>query len=710
MYLYYINVVCFSKLGSALVVKPFPLPSIWGVRVMAIKIKFGTNNDDTIDYSSGPYVNYYLIVYGGNGNDLIKGGNKSDILFGGQGNDTIFGGFDNDILWGDSGNDILVGDIQGASSSPGETVNYGSNILYGGGGNDLLIGGVGGNGYAVPVLESGTFTLYYGHNLLVAGSGKEILIGSFGNMSIIEDNVAYTRVDGGNTLIGGKGDAILAGNRAYIQAYTTHDVSPTITHNASLLIGGSGNNIMVGDEKFNEVKHFGAQPDGTVTGVNFAEVEIGIGSVLIGGDKTNFMAGGRANAINTFTSATLSKYIEEGDDTLVGGKGNDTIIGDREGQSIFLSGVNDFTQLYQPRGDDVITGGGGNDILIGDDSTMGTDYVRTPNLFGSQGLFTNTDPSVKFYGGNTLNGNDTLQGGKTGDDIMWGDNDVYASPTSPTFLPTVANLAPGTHTVSLSLDGSNIPIVTIDGHTIIHTPQTPQTIATGTFTNVVASGEWTDGVSVFGISGATVPGSDTFVFDVAKGWGRDTVMDFNGLVSAGSSSSNINLLEYYNSQGVFAPQVVTVSQTDNLQFKNVHHIAGNTFAYQDVDAQILSITATTASTPAVGSNTGSLGAYFTNDTITNPNLNLSYEAPSATGPVTHTLGTMGAYESANLFTIPVGVVDVAFKNGSHIIFADVKFDATHAYTGIEDLFTTSAATSTSHDVNLLAAQAHVVIV
>lgn len=77
------------------------------------------------------------IVYGGNGNDILRGASAGDLLDGGDGNDQLFGGGGNDVLIGGDGADRLSGGV-GSDLLIGGS---GADTLKGDSGNDLLIAG-----------------------------------------------------------------------------------------------------------------------------------------------------------------------------------------------------------------------------------------------------------------------------------------------------------------------------------------------------------------------------------------------------------------------------------------------------------------------------------------------------------------------------------------------------------------------------------------
>ena len=132
-----------------------------------------------------------VIVYGGDGNDLIKvdnefgavlrnmtfkGGDGNDLLIGGNRIDDLLGGLGDDELRGMAGNDFLDG-------------GDGLDKLVGYAGNDTLLGGL-------------------ANDLLEGNAGNDILKGSFGD-DLLEGGLGNDTLDGGaaiDSLIGGLGD------------------------------------------------------------------------------------------------------------------------------------------------------------------------------------------------------------------------------------------------------------------------------------------------------------------------------------------------------------------------------------------------------------------------------------------------------------------------------------------------------------------------
>jgi len=100
--------------------------------------------------------------------------------------------------------------------------------------------------------------------------------------------------------------------------------------------------------------------------------------------------------------------LEGGNDTLRGGTGNDTILGDAsdgaEGRADSLLGEDGNDQLFGHHGHDLIDGGNDNDLITGGDGSEGND-----TLIGGAGddILSGAD------------GNDSLTGG-TGRDLLIG--------------------------------------------------------------------------------------------------------------------------------------------------------------------------------------------------------------------------------------------------------------------------------------------------
>jgi hypothetical protein len=84
----------------------------------------------------------YIMLKGGQGNDLIGGGERHDLIMGNDGDDCLVGGAGNDVILGGLGVDVLIG-------------NAGDDIAIGDGGADFLMGSEGADQF---IFRGDTFT------------------------------------------------------------------------------------------------------------------------------------------------------------------------------------------------------------------------------------------------------------------------------------------------------------------------------------------------------------------------------------------------------------------------------------------------------------------------------------------------------------------------------------------------------------------------
>ena len=437
----------------------------------------GEDGNDSIDARA---TSVGVTLFGGDGRDLIHGGAGDDILVGGLGDDNdsdadiqvIDGG-----IFGQDGNDVLVGDdaiVQRDSQyvvQRIETANEGlggSDELFGEKGDDVLIGGAGGDHLTSDVADSS------------APIGTDIILGDNGvvvrNDGSSEANDVFTRNDaagGIDTIIGGDGDNILIGGAL-----------------GDFITGGAGNEIIIGDggtvqrDENDQVERaetaitttggadtidggagadviFGGADGDTITANTGGKIIVGDNGVVIaGGDvyTTNPNIGGTDNITGSLAeqrniilggvgsrTVTLSDntQIEVGD-TIVGGNGDDILIGDggyvtRSGNLVtHVSttgkqetedengefGGNDV--ISSADGDDLIIGGAGNDMIDapdGNNTILGDNGVINLNSALSNNIFT-TSPSIG--GKDTITGGDgenIIIGGAEGDNITGGVGD-----------------------------------------------------------------------------------------------------------------------------------------------------------------------------------------------------------------------------------------------------------------------------------------------
>ena len=255
----------------------------------------------------------------------------------------------------------------------------GNDTLNGLGGNDTLLGGAG-----TDTLNGGD-----GADTLIGGIGNDVLNGGLGN-----DTFTYTFGDGADTVAGGAGFDTLN------------------------IIGTTGNNVL--DVIFNgtSITNF---EGGTITGVE------AINADLLAGTDTLTYAGTTANVtVNLATSSASGFASITGIENVVGGSGNDTLIGDALVNNL-NGGVGNDT-LDGGLGNDTLVGGLGDDTYIANQGDTLTEAAGggTDSVFTASNAFTlaNNVENLTFTGvGNftgTGNGVDNVITGGSGIDVLSG--------------------------------------------------------------------------------------------------------------------------------------------------------------------------------------------------------------------------------------------------------------------------------------------------
>ena len=130
-------------------------------------------------------------------------------------------------------------------------------------------------------------------------------------------------------------------------------------------------------------------------------------------DQINFLGFAGNDTFTNSTSATVTAYGHNGNDTLRGGPGADVLIGGAGNDRIFGNDGND--RLVGANGNDTINGGNGNDRIFG---SAGTNILNGDN--GDDVMYGSNDGDDIMKGGNGtdwifgLGGNDKLYSGSGG--------------------------------------------------------------------------------------------------------------------------------------------------------------------------------------------------------------------------------------------------------------------------------------------------------
>jgi Ca2+-binding RTX toxin-like protein len=543
-------------------------------------------------------------LYGGAGNDLITGGTAVDTIYGGDGDDTIFSSTGNDTIYGGNGLDTM--DFSGRSGTK-VFVNLAQNQAQ------------------VDTNSNGEFDLdderdvLYGISRVVGSTGNDTLYGD--NLdNILEGNAGINSLygaGGNDTLIGGTGTDI-----AY---YTPAGSSIYVDMNQEYQVVRDGDG---GSDKLTNIDYiYGSDYGDTFLGNGDNNTFLGsVGNdTFYSSTGTNVHNGGADNDLFIITSST------HGEDTLIGGLGNDTVdfsgvidlggstkglvvtlngnetvqatLSDANTLSHKLTGVENITgTIYNDTisgdhnnnilrgfaGNNTLIGGAGDDTLIGG---TGTDVAS----YETSGAGINVDMTGVNYqvlddglgGRDKLDGIDTIIGsdyadtfkGSTGSDtFIGGSGDDW-------FIGSAGNdyFEGGTtssDTVDYSAAITNLVVDINDGSKYINAYY-----GTDTFVNIN------------GIVGGS--GDDTLIGNSGRntlvgGSGNDTLLGFGGddYIDGGSGSDFVSFA--YTAKNIKLDLAITDAQDTNdgiLTIKSIENIAGGAgddTIYGNSDSNILS--------------------------------------------------------------------------------------------------------------------------
>ena len=408
----------------------------------------------------------FEIVVGGAGNDTMIADNLTDSLYGGAGNDTLFAGSGLDILDGQTGTNALYltnlanGVKVVLNGTSAGTAIYGTitDTLY----NLEVV--VAGNGTNTLIADNLTDSLYGGSNndSLFAGNGKDVLDGMGGVNTLYLSNVTsgvLVHLNGTSA-----GTAIVGGS-----------ITDTL-YNMEIVVGGAGNDTMVGDNLFDtliggtgtntliggsagNILIAGNHNDSLYGGVAADTLYAGSGADLLDGGGgvnalylTNLASGvlvqlnGAAQGTATWGATVTDKLYNF--EIVLGGAGNDTLIGDSNANSLYGGAGNDT--LVAGLGVDTLDGGTGtNAVYLNGMGTTGVLIELNGASLGTAIWGTTTDALYNFQIAVGGSGNDTLVADTLNDSLYGGlGNDTIIASTGKEVLDGGS----GTNTVVYSWD------------------------------------------------------------------------------------------------------------------------------------------------------------------------------------------------------------------------------------------------------------------
>ena len=405
------------------------------------------------------------VAVGGAGNDsLIANPNTATSLYGGAGNDTLTGGSANDLLDGGagvSGTDINVVDYHASGAAvtawlngTGQGTAYGATIgtdsLYN---LEVFLGGVGND--VINILDLNTSQLA----TPVAGMMGHTIDGGAGINTVSYSTDLY----GVSVYLAGEdasGGALGGGTGSYT-GFGTGDALGDYYTNVENVTGGTGNDYLVGSSSSNTI--LGGAGNDTISG-------LGGSDYLDGGSGTNWVlysfSSHAATILLNGTSAGTAMGSDIGTDTLynfenvLGGHGNDTIIGDSNNN--IMDGGGGTDSLYGMAGNDTFIGGHGREFFDGGAGQDTIDYTNatsgitatmvsgtgTGTAFGA-GSWNDTFVNVEIIRGSSNYGNllvstggsHTLVGGFADDTLIGGNGSdtLIGNGGSDTFIGGVGH-------------------------------------------------------------------------------------------------------------------------------------------------------------------------------------------------------------------------------------------------------------------------------
>lgn len=422
----------------------------------------GGAHNDVLTGGSGPDV-----IHGRSGSDLVRGGEGNDVLFGdildddlygdagddvligGHGTDYLHGGTGNDWLRGDTGHDDFVGgegaDIVSFTTAtpPGQPLGDGGPTPEGvvvdltarltrsdvawqhladhnlSAGEISRAGVASGDGVREAVLGVEGIVGSHFDDVLIASASNQRLYGVYGNDTL--------RAPAGATLDGGPGADTCNGSRCDVAGEPPGRgggalvfVDGNARDTGLGLIGSAGDapdgfTVIVGDDAV-VVSSDGAE---ITPGTGCAWIDPGIHAVVTCAFATSprYLVGYGGAGSDRFTLVggvprDMTSHVSggDGDDTLVGGEGDDVFFSGPTGRdSLFGNGGDDALLSESPAmdpttrgeaytgGGDRLDGGEGNDQLVSDYPCGAHSFVGGPGI-DIAGFRRSTGSRPPYYG------------------------------------------------------------------------------------------------------------------------------------------------------------------------------------------------------------------------------------------------------------------------------------------------------------------------
>ena len=389
------------------------------------------------------------IVYTSKLDSTVTGGLSNDTMYGSIGNDTLEGSNGNDTLSGGAGVNTLIGGSGIDTADYSFVTKYSDDFLFANDGHiDPVTGAAYGNDSkgVIVDLQAGTAsgkTVYDATSDVLTGEESRTISDHLSDIEYVVGSKFDDTIRGdanANKLSGGEGNDTLEGRdgRDWLEGGAGNDwlIGSTDdymidggdnTDTADFSNNSNGLIITLNDSANGSLGNIGGSSATTI----IKNVENVAGTQYkdsISGDTAdNLLIGGYDHSATAVTA---------NDDTITGGSGADTIVGD------MMIDTSTSTILYA--GNDVLGGGSDNDTIYGDSAPILSNTEVEVAADQSVEYIRNTDDDstlATIYGGN-----DTLKGGG-GDDYLNGgsgwDTVDYSASTAAVIVNLSSNYATG---------------------------------------------------------------------------------------------------------------------------------------------------------------------------------------------------------------------------------------------------------------------------